>query len=68
MEAVSKRKSRVEAMKAALERTSGSSLKKARAVISLSLGLTPKKIDEYLMIFQDAEYISVEGDIFTWLG
>ena len=68
MEAVSKRKSRVDSMKEALERTSGSSLKKARAVISLSLGLTPKKIDEYLMLFQDAEYMSVEGDIFTWLG
>ena len=68
MEATSKRKSRTDSIKEALKKTSGSSLKKARAVISLSLGLTPKKIDEYLMLFQDAGYMSVEGDVFTWLG
>ena len=65
---IRERAGRTNLIKEALKKTSGSSLKKAIAIISLDLGLSLKKTHEYIQLLQDAEYIKVNSadDTYEW--
>jgi len=69
MKAIPERIERVEKIKEALKKTSGSSIKRAVAVISLGLGLSKLKTIEYIELFKDAGYIKVdlEKDNYEWI-
>ena len=70
MNAISGRLGRVEKIKEALKSTSGSSLKRAIALISLGLGLSKSKSEEFIELLKDAGYIKIdlEKDTYDWIG
>ena len=70
MNATNTRIARVEKIKEALKSTSGSSLKRATAIISLGLGLSKIKTEEFIELFKDAGYIKIdlEKDTYEWVG
>ena len=59
MNATSGRLARVEKIKEALKSTSGSSLKRATALISLGLGLSKSKSEEFIELFKKPGYIKI---------
>ena len=70
MKATSERIGRTERIKEALKNTSGADMKRAIAIISLDLGITKAKTEEYIELFKDAGYIKTDPDNekYHWIG
>ena len=67
---IHERSKRIEKIKTALKDTSGSSIKRAIAVISLGLGISKVRTEEFIELFKDAGYIKIdlEKDTYEWTG
>ena len=63
---INERLNRIKAIKFALSQSSGSPIKRAIAVISLDLGISKSKAEEFIELFKEAGYITIKGENFIW--
>ena len=70
MKAIPERIERTKKVEEALKKTSGSSTRKAIAIISLGLGISKSKTEEFIELFKDAGYLKIDKNkgTYEWIG